>query len=484
MNKSSISAFVASVAACACVTTPAQAADATSGKGILDSGWNYVQYLFADGAASNALSEAKKAAAAKGNVLGLGAARELQAQAELQLQQRDFLGADKTLRRALSLAPELVSIQALLAVAIHGQGRAAEARGLLEALLKAPVNGKANVDATTPVASAYASIGDPQRAVQIYNRLIAENVDSAAVYAGRGEAMQRLGDDVAALASFQLASELEPRFPGLELKRAQSLEKLGRSSEAENAYRVALQLDPTSDAARLGVARSEGGRLSLAKDVPETTKLAGVNPNAAATSSASAAAAVAVVAPKDVSVAPTAKESAAKKSTKKSREEANAAPNSATEKIAAAAVLGSVSLPTPGPAPVDAQGNAQVNPQVIATDKAVSPEARAAILAQLSKWQAAWVGKEIDAYLGFYSRSFKPVNMDLAAWEADRRAKLGKPGPIKVKIFEPTFETESGVVKVSFAQEYSSSTFRDKTRKRMDWVQDGGEWRIQREVAQ
>jgi tetratricopeptide (TPR) repeat protein len=471
MNKSSIFAFVTSVVACAFVTTPARAADAASGKGILDSGWNYVQYLFADGAASNALTEAKKAAAAKGNVLGLGAARELQAQAESQLQLRDFLGADKTLRRALSLAPEVVSIQTLLAVAIHGQGRAAEARSMLEALVKTPVNGKANVDTLIPAAAAYNSIGDPRRAVQIYSQLIAENVDSAAVYAGRGEAFQRLGDDVAALASFQLASELEPRFLGLELKRAQSLEKLGRSSEAENAYRVALQLDPTSDASRLGVARSEGGRATLAKDIPETPKIAGVNSNAAA---AAVADAVAMVAPKDVSVVPTAKETAAKKSVKKSREEADAAQNSATEKNAAAAVL--------GPAPASA--TAQVTAPATATDKTVSAETRASVLAQLSKWQAAWVGKEIDAYLGFYSRSFKPVNMDIDSWEADRRAKLGKPGLIKIKIVEPTFETESGVVKVSFTQEYSSSTFRDKTRKRMDWVQDGGEWRIQREVAQ
>jgi outer membrane protein, adhesin transport system len=105
------------------------------------------------------------------------------------------------------------------------------------------------------------------------------------------------------------------------------------------------------------------------------------------------------------------------------------------------------------------------------------------VLTQLSKWQAAWAGKEVDAYLGFYAKGFTPVKMKRAAWEADRRVKLNKPGAIQVNIVEPSFELDGGVLKVTFNQEYTSSNFRDKTRKRMDWVQEGGEWRIQREVT-
>jgi outer membrane protein, adhesin transport system len=116
-------------------------------------------------------------------------------------------------------------------------------------------------------------------------------------------------------------------------------------------------------------------------------------------------------------------------------------------------------------------------------EKAPSGEVQAAVLAVLSKWQAAWAGKDVEAYLGYYAKGFKPVKMNRAAWEADRRVKLNKPGPIQLNIVEPTFETEGGVLKVNFTQEYTSSNFRDKSRKRMDWVQEGGEWRIQREAA-
>jgi tetratricopeptide (TPR) repeat protein len=470
MKKSQTAAALASIAVCALVGVQAQGADIGPGKGILENSWGYVQYLFADRAASAALNDANKAAAGRSNSLGLGAARELQFQAEAQMQQRDFLGADKTLRRALSLAPELVSTQTMLAVALDGQGRRTEALAMLEAVSKSATqsaSASAKSDALTSVAAAYNGLGDPKRALQIYNQLITDNVDSAAVHAGRGEALQRLDDDVAALASFQVASEVEPRFPGLEFKRAQSLEKLGRSSEAENAYRVALQLDPNSANARASVARLEGRRPAVASDVA-------VTPTAVAAAVAPAAVPPAVVvAATEVAVAAPAKDEATKKSAQQTAAERVAALNALAEKMVATAPP----LPAAAPAPAPKAAQARIS------DKVPTAEAQAAVLAQLSKWQAAWAGKEVDTYLGFYAKSFVPAKLNRAAWQADRRVKLNKPGPIQVNIVEPSFELEGGVLRVTFNQEYTSSNFRDKTRKRIDWVQDGGEWRIQSEVV-
>jgi tetratricopeptide (TPR) repeat protein len=471
MNKSKTAAVVASLAMCALTGAQAQAPDVGSGKGFLESGWSYVQYLFADRAASAAMNDANKAAPGRSNSLGLGASRELQFQAEAQMQQRDFLAADKTLRRALSLAPELASTQAMLAVAIDGQGRRPEALAMLEALTNnaaQSASASARSDAMTSVAAAHNSIGDPKRALQIYNQLIADNVDSAAVHAGRGEALQRLDDDVAALASFQLASEVEPRFPGLELKRAQSLEKLGRSSEAENAYRVALQLDPNSVAARASVARLEGRRPAAVSEVAATP---------------GAVAPALVVAATEVAVAAPAKEDAPKKSAKQTAAEKVAALNAVAEKMVATAPAPLPPTPTPTPTPTPPPTPAPTAAQAPSPDKVPSADAQAAVLAQLGKWQAAWAGKEVDTYLGFYAKSFTPSKLNRAAWQADRLVKLSKPGPIQVNIVEPSFELERGVLKVTFTQEYTSSNFRDRSRKRIDWVQEGAEWRIQREVT-
>lgn len=464
----------ASLAVCALVSAPAHAADAAPGKGILENSWNYVQYLFADGAASAAMGDANKAATARSNVLGLGAARELQIQADAQIQQRDFLTADKTLRRAISLAPELLSTQALLAVAIDGQGRSSEARDMLDTVTKSAANttGNTRVDAMASVAAAYNGIGDPKRALQIYNQLITENADSAAVHSGRGEALQRLDDDAAALASFQLAGEVEPRFPNLELKRAQSLEKLGRNSEAENAYRVALQLDPKSAGARSNLARLEGRRSDPPTDLPASATSA----TPAVMAPAVNVAAVTVAAAQTVVALPP-KEDTAKGSAKES------AKNSVAERIATLNGVAEKMVATTVPAPSPASKPAAVSPSEKAAEKAPTSDAQAAVLVQLAKWQAAWAAKEIDTYLGFYAKSFTPVKINRNEWAADRRAKLGKAGPIQITVVEPSFELDGAVLKVTFNQEYNSSNFRDKTRKRMDWVQEGGEWRIQREVT-
>ena len=427
--------------ASAALGMPALAADASSAsdsKGFAASTWNFIQGFISESSFKSNQAAAKPMAE-QGNALGAAAARELQAQAATQLQQRDFIGADKTLRRAISLAPGLVGPQAMLALAIDGQGRRAEAKGMLDALIGAGTAASNAASASAvkledlaPVASAYASVGDPRRALQIYNQMIAANFETAELHSGRGDALQLLGDDVAALASYQLAAEVEPRFPNLELKRAASLEKLGRVSEAENAYRVALQLDSSSGLARSNLARLEAGRSAAVSVVAQVA----VPVPAPATTTAT------MTPPAPVSAAPAAK-----------------------------------------PEAVEASAKAPVKVNAASAKDTPMNETQTAVIKQLGLWQAAWSSKEINAYLGFYAKSFAPLKMNRAEWEADRRAKLNKPGAIQVNVVEPSVEPQASGMAVAFTQEYTSSNFRDKTHKRMDWVQEDGEWRIQRETT-
>ena len=132
---------------------------------------------------------------------------------------------------------------------------------------------------------------------------------------------------------------------------------------------------------------------------------------------------------------------------------------------------------------MDASAKAPKKGRTASAKEASTADSQAAIAKQLGLWQAAWSSKEITAYLGIYAKSFVPLKMNRSEWEADRRVKLNKPGAIQVNVLEPSFESQSSGVTVVFAQEYTSSNFRDKTRKRLDWVQEDGEWRIQREVT-
>ena len=68
-----------------------------------------------------------------------------------------------------------------------------------------------------------------------------------------------------------------------------------------------------------------------------------------------------------------------------------------------------------------------------------------------------------------------------SAWEADRRSKLDKKGEIKVQVTAPSIKAEGEVVSVIFEQRYQSGNYSDAARKQLEWVRDGGEWKIRRE---
>ena len=78
-----------------------------------------------------------------------------------------------------------------------------------------------------------------------------------------------------------------------------------------------------------------------------------------------------------------------------------------------------------------------------------------------------------------WSGAFVPAgNKPRAAWETDRRAKLGKKGEIKVQLGTPSIKADGEVVLVSFEQRYQSGNYSDVVQKQLEWVKEGGDWKI------
>lgn len=55
-------------------------------------------------------------------------------------------------------------------------------------------------------------------------------------------------------------------------------------------------------------------------------------------------------------------------------------------------------------------------------------------------------------------------------------------GEIKVVLGAPSFKLEGEVVRVSFEQRYQSGNYSDVVNKQLEWVKDGGDWKIRREA--
>ena len=107
-------------------------------------------------------------------------------------------------------------------------------------------------------------------------------------------------------------------------------------------------------------------------------------------------------------------------------------------------------------------------------------EAVQTVAQRLTDWAAAWSAKDIESYLGFYSKDFSAKGTR-AQWEANRRKLVGKPGPISLKIDSIKTTPQGSDVITSFEQAYSSSNYKDKGPKTLTWRQQEGRWVIVKE---
>lgn len=113
---------------------------------------------------------------------------------------------------------------------------------------------------------------------------------------------------------------------------------------------------------------------------------------------------------------------------------------------------------------------------------ASNPEAEA--LRMVKSWAQAWSAKDVEMYLSFYAAEFKtPGGVPRADWEETRRARVSGPRSIQVSIRGPkVVRRDDQHVTVTFEQRYRSDTFQGRTRKTLELLRVGNDWRIVEEV--
>jgi len=149
--------------------------------------------------------------------------------------------------------------------------------------------------------------------------------------------------------------------------------------------------------------------------------------------------------------------------------------------------------PKPAPAPVvTPAAPAPVKPEAAKPVPEVRPapapaevkvDAEAAVLKALNDWAKAWSSKNVSGYLGYYARDFKvPGGENRAAWEKNRKERIGKPKSIHVAIESPrvTF-SDTSHASVTFKQAYKSDALSTSTHKTIVLVKTGDKWLIQQE---
>lgn len=103
-----------------------------------------------------------------------------------------------------------------------------------------------------------------------------------------------------------------------------------------------------------------------------------------------------------------------------------------------------------------------------------------AVQKAVQAWATAWAGQDVETYLAAYSEGFvPPLGMSREQWQAQRRQRLSKPELIEVELEAISVRLSSNTLaQVNFLQRYRSDRYRDKTRKRLQLVNEGGDWKI------
>jgi tetratricopeptide (TPR) repeat protein len=152
-------------------------------------------------------------------------------------------------------------------------------------------------------------------------------------------------------------------------------------------------------------------------------------------------------------------------------------PSAATVKQAPAPVRPPAPLKPTAKAPT-AVATARPTPPPPAPSARPSPDA--AVLATVVAWAKAWSAKDVERYLGFYAPAFKtPRGETRAAWEEKRSARIHGPRSIDVSISgAKVLRQDDNHVAVTFRQGYRSERFQGSTRKTLELVRNGEDWRI------
>jgi len=127
-----------------------------------------------------------------------------------------------------------------------------------------------------------------------------------------------------------------------------------------------------------------------------------------------------------------------------------------------------VAAVTPKPAPVEA------TPKTATA--AGAEDAQAAALA----WAAAWSRKDITAYFAAYTPDFNG-GQSRKVWEGERRARILGKRSISVALSDFDTKVQGDKAVVRFRQSYSADALKVSSRKRLEMINVGGRWLIQKE---
>lgn len=103
-------------------------------------------------------------------------------------------------------------------------------------------------------------------------------------------------------------------------------------------------------------------------------------------------------------------------------------------------------------------------------------------VAFVEQWRADWESMDVELYLRHYDRNYSGLGKDYDSWVEYKRRVTPSKNYIKVDLSQTSmflYPGESGLLVVTFEQDYQSDSFRKKFTKRQYWRRgEDGQWKI------
>lgn len=137
----------------------------------------------------------------------------------------------------------------------------------------------------------------------------------------------------------------------------------------------------------------------------------------------------------------------------------------------------------PGAKPAPLPTKRPVTPD--ANKNRISDQDSRSIIQTVRAWAMAWSSQDFDAYTDFYADEYDPGGgMSRAEWLSLRRARLGTPEDIHIRIEDPEItRLAEDTIRVAFSQSYESPRYSDRVDKQLIMKRTDAGWRILRESS-
>ena len=162
------------------------------------------------------------------------------------------------------------------------------------------------------------------------------------------------------------------------------------------------------------------------------------------------------------------------------------------------AFAGNKAAPAPAAAPKAEPVKPAASATVPATPSAVKPTvaapsassssaqpsgaSSAAIMQAVNAWVNAWAARDLDTYLGAYSKSFAPDGKSRDEWESARRTSFPATRSVQVSIEQAQVSmVGDSEAEVTFLQHFRSERAKLNTKKLLRLTKENGVWHIAEE---